>query len=122
MATVTTITLVDDLDESPADETVVFGFNGAEYEIDLSERNARALRRAFARYIEHGRKAPRGSGRRGSTSRTARLTATRAAVPSAGPTTAEVREWAKSQGIDVSERGRMSEDVFAQYRAAHAGS
>jgi hypothetical protein len=45
MATRTTLTLEDDLDGGPADETMRFALEGAEYEIDLSKKNARAFRR-----------------------------------------------------------------------------
>jgi nucleoid-associated protein Lsr2 len=55
-----TVTLEDDLDGGPADETVRFGIGGTEYEIDLSRQNARAFRRKLAPFIEHARKAGRG--------------------------------------------------------------
>ena len=57
MATKTTVTLEDDLDGGPADETVRFGLGGALYEIDLSKKNARAFRKQLAPYPEHARKA-----------------------------------------------------------------
>ena len=64
MAQKVTVTLEDDLDGGPAAETVRFGLGGAEYEIDLSKKNATAFRRKLAPYIEHARKAGRGPGRR----------------------------------------------------------
>jgi hypothetical protein len=60
MAQKITVELQDDLDGGPADETVRFGVDGAEYEIDLSKKNAAALRRKLAPFIEHSRKAGRG--------------------------------------------------------------
>jgi hypothetical protein len=57
MATKITVTLEDDLDGGPADETVRFGLAGAAYEIDLSTKNARAFRTQLAPYLDHGRKA-----------------------------------------------------------------
>ena len=64
MAQKVTVTLEDDLDGGPAAETVRFGLGGAEYEIDLSKKNATAFRRKLAPYIEHARKAGRGPRRR----------------------------------------------------------
>jgi len=61
MAQKITIALEDDLDGGPADETVRFELGGAEYEIDLSKKNARAFRKQLAPFIEHARKAGRDS-------------------------------------------------------------
>ena len=111
MAQKVNIILVDDLDGSEATETVSFALDGTSYEIDLNDGNAQALREALSGYIGHARKASGGarSGRRSS----ARSTA------SASSHTKDVREWAKSQGMDVSERGRISADVQQAYDAAH---
>jgi len=88
MAKTVVTQLTDDIDGSEADETVVFGLDGKTYEIDLSKRNAAALRKALAPYIEHARSAGRAtrrrrapqaarptSGRRGSTTLFSRLDA-----------------------------------------------
>jgi hypothetical protein len=64
MAQKITVELEDDLDGGPADETVRFGFDGSEYEIDLSKKNAVAFRRKLAPFVEHARKAGRGQSRR----------------------------------------------------------
>src|SRR5437773_11675851 len=64
MAQRVTVELEDDLDGGPADETLRFGLGGAEYEIDLSKKNASRFRRQVAPYIEHARKAGRGQRRR----------------------------------------------------------
>lgn len=48
MAQKVTVELADDLDGGPADEAVCFGFDGTEYEIDLSQKNARAFRAQLA--------------------------------------------------------------------------
>ena len=48
MAQKVTVTLVDDLDGSQAEETVEFGLDGATYTIDLSGGNAGRLREAVA--------------------------------------------------------------------------
>ena len=101
------IVLVDDIDGSEATETVSFGLDGTTYEIDLNDAHAAALREALALYVGHARKAASGS-RRG-----------RGGDPADGPSAREVREWARSQGMDVPERGRVSADVRAAYDAAH---
>src|SRR6266487_2849039 len=106
MAQKITVALEDDLDGGPADETVRFGLDGAEYEIDLSKKNAAAFRRQLAPFIEHARRAGRGQRRR--PGRTA----------SSRERSADIRAWAKEQGITVSERGRISASVAEQYDAA----
>ncbi len=108
MAQKVNIVLVDDLDGSEAAETVSFGLDGASYEIDLNDKNARALRDALASYVGHARKAG-GSGRRGRRSTAANL----------GPSTKEIRDWARSNGYDVSDRGRVSAEVRQAFDAAH---
>ena len=110
MAQKITVALEDDIDGGPADETVRFGLGGAEYEIDLSKRNANAFRRQLAPFIEHARKAGRGPRRR--PGRTA----------SSRERSADIRAWAKDQGITVSERGRISASVAVQYEAATRGT
>ena len=105
------IILVDDLDGSDATETVSFGLDGTSYEIDLNDGNAAALREALSGYVGHARKVT-GGARRG------RRTGS-AASSSGASNTKDVREWAKSQGMDVSERGRISADVQQAYDAAH---
>jgi hypothetical protein len=106
MAQKVTAALEDDLDGGPADETVQFGLAGAQYEIDLSKKNAAAFRRQLAPFIEHARTAGRGQRRRpGRTS---------ASRESGG----RIRAWAKDHGIAVSDRGRIPADVAWQYQAA----
>lgn len=105
MAQKVNIVLVDDLDGSEADETLTFGLDGITYEIDLSDSNATALREALAGYVGHARKVS-GGARRG-----------RKAAGSSN--TKNVREWAKAQGMEVSERGRVSAEIQRAYDAAH---
>ena len=106
MAAKVTVTLEDDLDGGPADETLRFAVGGTEYEIDLSKKNARAFRKQLAPFIEHARKAGRGQ----------RRPAARAA--SSHERSGDIRAWAKAQGIPVSERGRIPASVAEQYQAA----
>jgi len=79
MAQKVTVALEDDLDGGPAEETVRFGLDGTDYEIDLSAKNARAFRKKLAPFIEHPRKASRGP-----TGRTARTSAGRRPGPQVG--------------------------------------
>ncbi|HEU5426340.1 MAG TPA: Lsr2 family protein [Actinocrinis sp.] len=110
MAQKVEVTLVDDLDGGKADETLVFGLDGTRYVIDLSDKNAKKLRDSLAKYIEAAR---RDRGGRASGRGTARK------VAQAGPNTSQVREWAKSQGFEVSERGRVSKDLIVKFQEAH---
>ena len=101
-----TVALEDDLDGGPAEETLRFGVDGSEYEIDLNKKNARAFRRQLAPFIEHARRAGRGQRRR-----PVRTSSSRGR--SGG-----IRAWAKDQGIAISERGRIPASVVEQYEAA----
>jgi hypothetical protein len=107
---VTTVELTDDLDGGKADRTVSFSFDGTNYEIDLSRKNAAALQKVLKPYVENARRAR-------STSRRAR---SGAAVRRGGRTdVGRVREWARSNGYDVSERGRIPAAVLDAYDAAN---
>ncbi len=112
MAQKVQVVLVDDLDGGAAEETVTFALDGVAYEIDLSHDNAAALRDTLATYVGHARRLGAGT-RRTTTGRS------RARSTSDGPSPAAVREWAKSQGIAVNERGRISADLQAKFQAAH---
>jgi hypothetical protein len=97
---------VDDIDGSEAEGTVRFALDGTDYEIDLSAAHSQALRNSLQTFIAHARKV--GGARR--TTRGRRST-------TATDTTA-VRAWARGQGIDIKERGRVPADVVARYREA----
>ncbi len=105
MATKIQTLLVDDLDGGEAAGTVRFALDGTEYEIDLSAAHGDELRSALAQYLKHARKT-------GGTTRNAPRSA-RSTVD-----TAKVREWAKEQGIEVKERGRVPADIVEKYKAA----
>jgi hypothetical protein len=100
---------VDDLDGSEADGTVRFELDGTEYEIDLNAKHAQQLRDALARYVAAARRTGVGA-RQPARSR-------RKATASA-PNTTEVREWAKTQGIDVKDRGRIPAELVVKFKAA----
>ena len=108
MAQKVQVLLVDDIDGSEATETVSFGLDGVVYEIDLSSGNAGKLRTGLAQYVEHARKASNASVRR----RRQRNGAGR-------EQSARIREWAKSRGMKVNERGRIPATIVAEYEAAH---
>ncbi|MTD14530.1 Lsr2 family protein [Nakamurella sp. YIM 132087] len=123
MASVTTVSLVDDLDQSVAAETVQFGLDGAHYEIDLNDKNAKKLRDALAGYVSSARRVDGPRGR--ATASRPRARAGRSAGRAATRTTpdreqtAAIREWARSAGYEVSERGRLSAAVLEAFEAAH---
>jgi hypothetical protein len=107
MATKVSIALEDDLDGGPADETVRFAVGGAQYEIDLNKKNARAFRRQLAPFVEHARRAGRGQRRPRTSSNRQR--------------SGDIRAWANEQGIAVSGRGRIPASVVEQFEAATRG-
>ncbi|MDN5915134.1 MAG: Lsr2 family protein [Pseudonocardia sp.] len=105
----TVISLVDDFDGTAADETLSFAVDGRHYEIELSASHAAALRSGLIPFIEHARPAVRPQNRTSAPgSRAATTTGRRAEL-------AAVRQWARSQGIDVSDRGRISGSVWEAY-------
>ncbi len=109
MAQKVQVTLEDDIDGGKADETVTFSLDGVSYEIDLSKKNADKLRNAFAPYVGAARRMTgRSASRRG-----------RAGARGARNEAGAIREWAKEQGLKVSDRGRIPADIVEQYRAAH---
>ena len=98
---------VDDIDGSEAEGTVRFGLDGAGYEIDLSVKHSEELHKALAPYVAHARKVggPRRVARGGR-----RNTST--------IDTHKVREWAREQGIEIKERGRVPAGIVEKYRNA----
>lgn len=108
MAQKTLVVLEDDIDGGEAEVTVKFSLEGVSYEIDLSEKNANKMRDDLAKYTGAGRRLGGRSGRG------------RAGSRGAGRNrSAQVREWARSQGLKVSDRGRIPGDIVNQYDAAH---
>jgi len=103
MAQKVNIELIDDIDESAAAETVSFALDGKDYEIDLSAKNAKKLRDALAPFVGHARRRGGATRRRGGSRGNA----------------ADVRAWARENGYDVPDRGRIPADINAAYAAAH---
>ncbi|MCW2852785.1 MAG: Lsr2 family protein [Nocardioides sp.] len=108
MAQKVNIVLVDDIDGSDATETVVFGLDGTSYEIDLNDKNAAGLRDALSPYVGHARKSGSAGGRRAAKK-----------AGSTGPSAREVRDWARSNGYTVPDRGRIPADVRSAFDAAN---
>jgi nucleoid-associated protein Lsr2 len=115
MAQRVNVVLVDDLDGSDAVETVSFALDGVDYEIDLSDQHAAELRDALSLYVGHAR---RTGGRRRSGGRRA-AGGSSGSSSSDGTSAADIRAWARENGWDVPERGRVSSDVREAYAAAH---
>jgi hypothetical protein len=112
VATQTTVTLVDDLDGDQAVETVTFGVDGRVFEIDLSSANADRLRGVFAPLVQAGRRSGKPTaGQTAPKQRTTRAVDREQAQA--------VRDWARSQGMPVAPRGRISREVLAAFDAAH---
>lgn len=108
MAQKVTVSLVDDLTGSEADETVEFGLDGKYYEIDLSSDNAERLRKVLVDFVAAARRP--GQARR--------KTAGTAAVHSPAVDREQnqaIREWARKKGREVSDRGRIPADVLQAY-------
>ena len=105
--------LVDDLDGGQADETVIFGIDGAHYEIDLSKKNAAKMRDVLARYVAVSTKVARG------VTQPTRLGSSRARVPARADRDQNraIRQWAQGKGLDVSERGRIKQEIVDRYHA-----
>ncbi len=112
MARKVQVHLLDDIDGSQADETLKFGLDGTNYEIDLSAKHADKLRTSLEEYIRSARRVGRGLVM--STARTARR---------GRPAKADrvqnqaIREWAKRKGIGLSDRGRIPRNIVEQYEA-----
>ena len=102
---------IDDLDGSEAEGTVRFGLDGTEYEIDLNAEHAQALRDALARYVRAARRAGGAARLPARGGRNARAD---------GIDSTEVREWAKAQGIEVKDRGRVPAELVVKFKAATA--
>ncbi|MFF3416808.1 Lsr2 family protein [Streptomyces sp. NPDC002698] len=109
MAQRTVVLLTDDLTGGDADETLAFSIDGKSYEIDLNDKNAAKLRKALAPFVEAGRKQ----------STKAAAGARRGAPKPAGEDTAVIREWAKQNGLEVNDRGRVPASIREAYHKAN---
>ena len=103
---------IDDIDGGAAEGTVRFALDGTEYEIDLNAKHTEELRSALGKYVTHARKV-------GGSARRAVRTAGRASRGAGSSlNTTEIRNWAREQGYDIKDRGRVPADLVAKYQAA----
>ncbi|MBO1267101.1 histone-like nucleoid-structuring protein Lsr2 [Arthrobacter cavernae] len=113
MAKQTITRIISDLSgevlEEGQGETIAFGFGKKSYTIDLTQSEADEFRKTIHKYssvaTEEVARLPRTSGSSAPKSPKEDLT--------------PIREWAKSQGLKVSDRGRVSAEVMSAYHAAH---
>lgn len=107
------VVLEDDLEGGSADETVKFALDGVQYEIDLTAKNAARLRESFSDFIAHGRRVGRGGV----------VVGGRAAARARGSAAADreqnkaIRAWAKRKGRNISDRGRIPQEIVDEYNA-----
>lgn len=87
-------------------ETVTFALDGRTYEIDLATKNAGALRKALSPYISVGRRVR--------TSRGVKVKSTQV-----GADTRTIKEWARANGYEVNDRGRIPNDIRSAFDAAN---
>ena len=116
MAQKVDVRFVDDLDGSEASGTVSFALDGRAYEIDLSDDNAARLRDSLAAFVAAAR---RTGGRRSRGQRSSTSEAPAAPARPSREATAAIRTWARENGHEVSERGRIPKAVVEAYQAAH---
>ena len=115
MAQKVQVLLVCDLhaDEVEGSETIAFGLDGSSYEIDVCDQHGAELRDAFAPFVGAARRAGR------SPASAARRGARRTGGGGGKQNVSEVRDWARKNGFQVSERGRIAAEVLQAYEAAH---
>lgn len=110
MAQKVEVKLISDLSGTDADETVSFTLDGVSYELDATSKEADKFRGLFQDYIAVARKVggrkARGTGGGNKSGRSKEELAS-------------IREWAKQNGHEVSERGRIKADILEAYDAAH---
>jgi len=132
MVTKTITTKVDDIDGSEAEGSYTFTWQGYKYHIDLSAAHAEELRSDIEKWIKFSRR-DRGNGRVARTPRAnAAADGSNGTAPtkrgpepgtsyragkSNGPSTADIRAWAASKGIEVASRGRLAPAIIQQYLA-----
>jgi hypothetical protein len=111
MATRTMVTVYDDLDNTEGASRVTFAYCGTSYEIDLGEKNRAALEKALAKFIAAARKTGRASAPAGRK--------TSSGAPGRGRKLGAIRAWAREQGLEVSDHGRVPSDIQHAYDTAH---
>jgi hypothetical protein len=107
---------VHDDDTTPGTETISFSLDGTSYEIDVCDDHAEELRDAVAPYVGAGRRV--GGGRSGRRSAASGRSSVRPTAGSDRQRAGDIRAWAKAQGLNVNERGRIPATIVAQYESA----
>jgi len=119
MARKVQVILSDDLDDSiSADETVTFALDGTTYEIDLSDKNATEMRDVFGKYVSAARKVS-SRGTRASGAGRSRATGGGGGGRMDREQAGAIRDWARKNGHEVSDRGRIPAAVVEAFEAAH---
>ena len=115
MAQKVVVELVDDLDgtASPDVATVTFGLDGVQYEIDLSDGHADQLRDLLASYVAAGRRTG------GRIKRQTTPTTTKPSAPGNREQTKAIRDWARQNGFDLGDRGRIPTHIIDAFDGAH---
>lgn len=103
MARKTHVLMIDDIDGSDATSTVMFGLDGIDYEIDLSDANAHEYRSELEKWTSPARRTG-GRARRGTRR---------------GSDAKKIRAWASQNGYEVSDRGRIPADIREEYARAN---
>ena len=103
---------IDDIDGGAAEGTVRFALDGTDYEIDLNAKHSEELRSALGKYVSHARKVG------GSARRAGRGAGRGSRGAGSSLNTTEIRNWAREQGYDIKDRGRVPADLVAKYQAA----
>lgn len=85
-----------------------FSIDGREYEIDLCEKHSERFDEALGRFASHARRAA-----------AARAARTKRRTAAHRRHSAQIRDWARKSGLDVSERGRIPADVVNRYESSH---
>lgn len=99
--------LIDDIDGGTADQTILYGYDGKQYEIDLSTKNAKKLLDALTAYVPHSRQV-----------RTSPKNGKRLITQPTGVDPQAVRAWCAANGIEVNSKGKIPNAIVEQYRAA----
>lgn len=129
MATRTIQIIDDDLDpEVEATGTIKFGVDGVWYEIDLSDKHQADFHKAISKYVEAGRRVA-GKATKTAAKAPAKKAAAAVSAPAGvgtngsnndtGHSNKEIRDWARSNDVEVPPRGRIPAEVIAQFAAAH---
>ena len=121
MAEQVTVSLVDDLDGSQAEETVEFSLDGVDYAIDLHADHAETLREELSPYTQQGKRV--GGRKKSRASHTNKASGKTRREPTTSVSARErnqaIRTWAQAAGYEVSDRGRIPAEIVEAYDKAH---